>query len=185
MVGQARGVSPAPGYLVFTHGRGPIAWAIRFGEWIRFRRGDHWNHTAVIERRAASGEDWVVIEATARGVTRGLLSTIAPGGGYEVVALPAGVEPSAVVQFARRQLGDAYGWLSIVALAVQIVLPRWFRLPSFRSRRTWICSALAAEAVRCGRWIHDWPDIYQVVPSELFAALTTPHPVSTPTALAA
>lgn len=168
--------TPAPGALVFCHSKGLVANAIRFGEWLRFRPGDFWNHVAIVEGPAETGHDIEVIQAAAKGVVRDLLSTIAPGGSYEIVTLPPGVIPSAVVAYARSQLGCRYGWLSVASVALQIIVPTWMHLPSLRSRKTWICSALAGECVAHGTWVWDTPDIYQVVPSELYAALAMPTP---------
>lgn len=166
----AQELSPKAGALVFAHSRSFIGWAIRLGERLRFRSGDFYNHVAVLDHQLPTG-DWVVVQAVARGVAKGRLSEIAPGGSCAVVAVP-NVARTRVVGFARSQLGKEYGWLSVVSVALQVLLPRRFPLPAFRSDRTWICSALAAEAARFGGWLHDWPTIYRVVPSELYAALS-------------
>ena len=162
-------LTPQPGALVFAHSKSFIGWAIRLGERLRFRSGAFYNHVAIVDHQLPTG-DWEIIEAVARGVAKGRLSEIAPGGSYAVVAVPNGAR-TRIVGFARSQLGKEYGWLSVVSVALQIILPRWLHLPSFRSDRTWICSALGGEAARFGGWLHDWPTIYRVVPSELYAAL--------------
>ena len=163
-------MSIAPGDLVFCHSKGLVGRAIRLGERLRFRSGDFYNHVGIIWHATITGRDWWVIEAEARGVKMGLLSAIAPGGSYEVVSVP-GADQARVVAFARDQIGYEYGYLTIVSIAARILLPRWFPLPTLRMRSTWICSALAGEAARFGGWLHNWSSIYQVVPSELYAAL--------------
>lgn len=162
---------PAAGRLVFAHNPSFFGRCIRFGERLRGVAGSQWNHVGIIDHELPTG-DWAVVEAEARGVVTGRLSDIAKGGSHEVVAL-AGAETARVLAFARMQIGDRYGWLSIATIVVNLLTPRWFHLPSVRSRRTWICSALGAEGARAGGWLHDWPDIYDVMPSELYAALPT------------
>jgi hypothetical protein len=124
---------------------------------------------AIVATKLPTG-DWTVIEAVGRGVVVGRLSAIAPGGSYAVARVP-GAEPARVVAFAKSQVGREYGWLTILSVVVGILTPRWFHLPSFRTDRSWICSALGGEAARFGGWLHDWPTVYGVLPSELFAAI--------------
>ena len=117
-------------------------------------------------------EHWGVIEATSRGVHRAKLATVAPDGWYRIIRPPAGVEPSRTLAFARQQIGDAYGFFTIASIALDILPPHWFKWPlRFRTTRTWICSALGAESLRAGGWIHQWPTIYGVYPSEVMHAL--------------
>lgn len=157
--------SPNAGSLVFCHSAGIIGRVIRLGERLRFRSGDFYNHVAIIDN------DGTVIQAEAHGVTSGAsLTSIAPGGSYEVVKVP-NADAASIVAFARSQVSKKYGYLSIVSLAIRILTPQWLPLPSIRSDRTWICSALGGECSRFGGWLHDWPDIYSVVPSELYAAI--------------
>lgn len=161
--------SAAPGSLVFCHSTGLIGRAIRLGERLRFRTGAFYNHVAII---ADTDADPHVIQAEASGVTsNGTLSSVAPGGSYLIYPLPDGVDPAKVLRFARSQVGLSYGWLSILSLAIQILVPKWIHLPSFRSERSWICSAMGGESIRFGGWLWNWGDIYKVVPSELYAAL--------------
>lgn len=164
---------PSPGTLVFTHSSGIIGKAIRLGERLRWRSGDFYNHAGVLSDRWCSVHNSpFVIQALGSGVTdAGCLATIAPGGSYELVAPPAGINPSTILEFAKHQLGQEYGWLSVVSVIFRILLPRWFPWPTIRSRSTWICSALVGESVRFAGWYHEWADIYTVVPSELYAAL--------------
>lgn len=163
--------SPVPGTLVFVHSHGLAGKAIRLGEWLRFRDGRFWNHVAIVSDQTCPCSSPRVIQAEGHGVTdTACLSTIAPGGQYEEVIVPDAWDED-ILAFAKTQVGKKYGWLSIVSIAVQIILPRWLTLPSLRSESTWICSALAGESARVGGWLHDWPDIYRVVPSELYAAI--------------
>jgi len=161
--------APYPGAIGFAHGKGIIPWAIRLGERLRFRSGDFWSHAFIV---AGDGPDPLIIQAEAHGVTDDKpLSTVAPGGSYEIVPLPKGCDPAKVLEFARSQVGQQYGWLSIASVVVHILTPAWLPIPSLRTARTWICSAIAGEALRYGGWLHDWADIYEEVPSELYAAI--------------
>lgn len=156
-----------PGDLIFCRGSGVVSRAIRIAEWFRWRKGSRWNHVALLDTRTASG--WTVIQAEGRGVTRGtLLSTMAPGGGYAVVPLPEDVCRDDVLAFARAQVGDPYGFVTIASIVLTILSPTFLNVAA---PGTWICSALAAESLRCGGWIHNWPSVSQVSPAQLSEAL--------------
>jgi len=176
-----------PGYLVFCHGVGIVSRAIRLDQ--RLNRDTDWevNHVAILDAPiydiplspVRTIIDWWVIQAEGHGVTgsrpdgsgfhRAKLSSVAPGGYYEVVAPPSGINLADVVGFAREEVGAEYGFFSIASLVIDQISPKWF--PAFRRRDTWICSALAAEALRAGGWLHDWDDVYQVRPAQLRAAV--------------
>lgn len=163
---------PRCGDLVFCHSKGIVGRAIRLGERLRFRSGDFYNHVAVLDRPTPDGKDWYVIQAEARGVTSDkLLSSVSPGGSHIIVRPPASVNAADQMEFVRAQVGQEYGFLTILSIAIGIILPRFIRMPSFREDETWICSAIQGEGLRAGGWVHNWSDIYQVVPSELFASL--------------
>lgn len=164
-----------PGDLVFVRGRGVIAWAIRLCQWLRRdwhgteRAGAHWNHVAILNTAYPTevGDFWTVIQATSRGVTdTGWLRDL---GDYEVVPLPAWCDPATVLQFARAQMGVKYGFLTILSILLTLFTPRGVE---FRHGNTWICSAVAAEAMRFGGWLKNWPSIYTVSPAQLYIAVT-------------
>lgn len=163
------------GDLVFCHSAGLIGKAIRVAEWLRFRRGSKFNHVAQLYKPTEDGKDWYVIQAEAKGVTKDKrLSTIAPGGAYVVVPSPCNnikgcVTTEDQLDFAIAQVGDKYGFLTIASIVVSLLLPRFINvmLPN-----TWICSAVAAESLRCGGWVHNWPNIYQVSPAQLWEAVS-------------
>ena len=161
-----------PGDIGFCHSTGIIGKAIRLGERLRFRDGAFWNHVFVVSDEVDANGEPLVIQAIAKGVDGSRpLATVAPGGKYQVIPLPASVRAEDVVAFAKSQIGQSYGYLSIVSTAVRILMPRWVPLPYIRTASSWYCSALGAEACRAGGWLHTWPDIYNVVPSEFYAAL--------------
>jgi len=165
--------APEPGTLVFCHGKGLISKAIRWGEWLRYRNGSFWNHVAIVDSEQCPLHDCpYVIQAVGSGVTdHECLVDIAPGGSYELVLPPNGTDGLDILTFALDQVGDEYGWISIISIILRILLPKWVPFPTMRTRSTWVCSALAAESLRFAGWYEDWSDIYTVVPSELYAAL--------------
>jgi len=162
-----------PGQIGFCHSTNIFGKAIRFGERLRFRHGNFWNHVFIISDEIDSTGEPLIIQAISKGVDGSRpLSQVAPGGRYQVLELPAGVDAAKVLAFAKSQIGSGYGYVSIASIVLQILMPRWFPMLTVRSRSTWICSALGAESARAGGWVYSWPDIYSVVPSELYAALS-------------
>ena len=159
-----------PGDLVFCHSKGFISRAIRIAEWFRFRGGDHYNHVAVLYDQISgtldTADNWLVIQAEGRGVTcTRTLDEVAPGGSYEVVPVIGLANTQNTVAFAFNEVGSKYGFLTIVSILFTLFTPKFVNimLPN-----TWICSALAAESLRAGGWIHHWDDLYQVNPAELY-----------------
>ena len=156
-----------PGDLVFCHGTGVVSRAIRLAERLHWQGGDFYNHVAVLDMQTPTG--WTVIQAESRGVTRGrALSTIAPGGSYSIVRAPSDAFRADILAFARSQVGSDYGFLTIASIVLTILVPGSI---SFMFPNSWICSALAAEALRCGGWVHSWPVMAQVSPAQLWEAL--------------
>ena len=160
------------GDLVFCHNSNLIGRAIRWGEWLRFRKGAYYNHVATLDIPVPnSNGDWFILQANQNGVTcYGYLSDLSKNGSsYEVVPAPAGVNTAKQIEFLYSQIGRHYGWLTIASIVTTLILPQFINvmLPN-----TWICSAIAAEACRAGGWIHSWPDIYQVAPAQLFEVVT-------------
>ena len=158
------------GDLVFCHNTDIVGRAIRWGEWLRFRKGAYYNHVATVDvpvpGGGLTGNDWFVIEALGSGVTnlRRLSTIVSPGGTYTIVPAPDGVDTAKQMEFLHAQAGYQYGFLTIASIITTFILPRFINvmLPN-----TWICSALGAEGLRAGGWIHCWPDLYQVNPAQL------------------
>jgi len=114
---------------------------------------------------------WEVIQAEARGVTGNRrLSTVATGGSFALLRPPPQVDPTRTIEFARGEVGARYGFLTIGAIAFDVLTPPWLHFP-FRKPNTWICSAIAAESLRFGGWYCRWPDIYALTPSQLYFEL--------------
>jgi len=155
-----------PGDLVLCHSKGILGRAIRVAERrLQDSRFSEWNHIAILDR-CVDGE-WYVIQAEASGVTGDKkLTSVAPGGRYEVIPLPAGADREKLLTFARAQVGDAYSWLSIFSCAFDMWLPQAI---CFRRGDTWICSGLAAAAL----WFAGFEplmrlnDVYTCTPAEI------------------
>lgn len=158
-------VNPEVGDIVFAHSNGIIGRTIRLAERLRWHRGSMYNHVAIVS--------WVhdgvayVTQAEPRGVTNDKpLSSV---GEYTLVAPPKDVDKEQMLRFATSQIGKRYSFLSILSIIVDILTPNWF--PAVRNADTWICSALVAESLRAGGWLHNWPDVYIVTPAQLFQTL--------------
>ena len=165
-------MTPTPGTLVFCHSKDFIGKVIRFGEALRWKRGAQFNHVAIIDR-VVDGVPYV-IQAEARGVTDiRRLDEVAPGGRYELVALPEGVDADQVLDFARKQVGSKYGFGTIAAIAIDILTPSWFPSlrPANKKANSWICSALVHESMRFGGFYLHVSDIYLITPAELYIAV--------------
>lgn len=163
-------MTPQPGSIVFAHTTGLMGKVIRFGEWLRWRRGRNWNHACIVDR--VVGDQVYVIQAEIRGMTNDkTLDTFLE---YVVIEPPDYVDAASVVWFARQQIGDKYGWWTIVSIAFDILSPSWFPSlrPANKRSNSWICSAVTGESLRFGGWYRRWPDIYLVTPAQLFLALT-------------
>lgn len=164
-----------PGDLIFCYGRGAVAWGIRMAE--RFRRdwndateaaGDRFDHVAIVDRQLPDG-DWSLIQALSNGVVADSPSAPSRLSHYDrYVAVKCPGDGARTVAFATAQVGAKYGFVTIASILVTLLTPRFLNvmLPG-----TWICSAVGAECLRFGGWLHNWPDLYDVSPAELFVAL--------------
>ena len=159
------------GMVGFARTNDFIGKAIRFGEWLRFRKGDTWNHAFIVD----SIKDGIpyVLQADVRGVTNDKpLSSV---GEYILLNPKVVADLDKLRYFARKQLRDGYGWATIFFLVVDIITPKWFPAfhPSSKGRPSWICSTLTGEALRFAGWYHDWADPMLVTPAQLYEALTS------------
>lgn len=165
-------MSPQPGDVGFAHTTGIMGRLIRWGEWLKFKRGSGWNHMFIVDR-IVDGEPYI-IQATLKGVTdTAKLSEVAPGGNYIVMQPPLGTSRKQIVTFARAQVGLEYGLWTIVALTIDILSWQWF--PALRGARkeSWICSALVMESLRYGGALFDILDIYTITPAQAYCLLNT------------
>lgn len=117
---------------------------------------------AIVDHVDSAGDIWVI--QMARRCERVLLKDVAPGGHVKVIACPDTVNRDEAIAYARRQLGTKYGVLTIVSIAINIVLPAFFRF-DIRTADTLICSALVARSWEHGSW--DCPtDPFDITPAE-------------------
>ena len=166
-----------PGDIGFAHSDGIFGKLIRFGERIRWGENpSHWNHAFIVDRVVMEGTIengdvkfiTYIIQAEPSGVTND--KRIESVGAYTLIEPFPSQSRSQILEFARAQVGSKYGWATIISVAIDIITPNWF--PSFRRAGTFICSALVAESLRFGGWLHSWKDIYTVTPAQLFEAYT-------------
>ena len=165
-------IKPQPGDIGFARTNGLMGRLIRVGEWLRFKKGSHWNHEFIVSDLVAENGEPLIIQATLRGVTEtARLSEVAPGGSYLTMPPPDGVDRHEMLVFAKSQVGIEYGFWTILAIALDIVTWDWF--PAFRGARkqSWICSALVEESMRYGGWLRHWIDIYTVTPAQSYLAI--------------
>jgi len=161
---------PEAGDLVFCHSKGIISRAIRVAQRLRSTPEDaRWNHVAILDRLEDNG--WYVIQAEAKGVTSNrMLKDVAPGGKMQIVSCPATVSRKKILDFARSQISDPYGFITILSIAFDFILPQSIAI---RKSGTWVCSALVAGGLWYGGYpkAMTWPDLYQVTPADLYGAL--------------
>ena len=166
------------GLIGFARTTGVMGRLIRVGEWLKFRRSE-FNHVFVIDR-VENGVAYV-LQATMRGVTNtATLDDIAPGGSYWLLTVPKETDVVKMLRFGRAQIGERYGFLTVAAIALDIL--SWSWVPSFRGARkaSWECAALTGEMLRFGGWLYNWRDVYDVMPQELFDVLVPQSTVVTP-----
>jgi permuted papain-like amidase YaeF/Yiix C92 family enzyme len=151
-----------PGDFVLTHSDHWTNRLISFGQMLRFRGVDrkfaYWNHTALIV-----GTNGDIIEALGSnpGVVLQNLSKYARGE-YTVVRIKASPEDrDETVGFARSCLGEPYGMLTIVSIALSLLTGTRF---SFGFPGQMICSGLVARALERTR------AIFKAEPSHMMPA---------------
>jgi hypothetical protein len=150
----------------FARTDGTMGALIRFGEALRWKDGKY-NHCFTVVSTGKTYEDIWIVQATMKGVVKSTLASLIASS--QIVSMygieELGGDPKKAVFFAEKQVGKPYGLLSDICIGVDIISPEWF----FECRRegTWICSALAHEAMRFSGVYFDVPDIYMVSPTNL------------------
>ena len=158
------------GDIGFARTTGLMGRLIRLGEALKLHKSA-FNHMFVIDRVVLG--DAYVIQATLRGVTdSALLSSVAPGGTFTIITPPSSVDREKLLEFCRAQVGTRYSFLTILSIAFDVVTWDW--VPSFMNsyRQSWICSGLVSEGLRYAGWLHEWVNIYTVMPQGAYDALT-------------
>lgn len=166
---------PDPGDIVFFHSKGFVGTMIRLGERLRHPTQPHWvNHVGVCVEPDPDNGFPRIVQAGANGVAYAYLKDI--DAEYEVVSADAfptvtdvAIYRYAVICQAHDLVGAKYGWLTILSIVVNVLTPRWIRIPDFRRGTTYICSSAAAWCLHAGGADIDTYDLYQIMPSELFA----------------
>ena len=174
-----------PGDAVFCHSTGVIGKAIRLGQRFHGFAPEYrvWNHIAWLDRPIYEGRkivDWHVGQAIGKGVDNThLLSSVAPGGHYEIIPLDAfptidgkSITRGRVIETLRAEIGQEYGYLTIAAEVFNILTPEAINL-DFRKDGTWICSGLYAYALHAGGGCIQG-DIYHVMPSGIARLASRP-----------
>jgi len=161
-----------PADIVLCHGTGLIPWLIRVGQRIRYKKGQepNWNHAALLVAPIPTvkpyddgQEDWMVIEAGARGVHHALLSEF---GDYTVLDSELDWRGRKLaVEFAERVLGSRYGFLTIGSIIVNLLTPVLWQVTR---PGTFICSGLVAHALEHGGFMFPvkW-EADEVLPADL------------------
>ena len=137
-----------PGDFILTHRHRLFAALITVAQRRRFRGPDarfaHWSHAALIV-----GPDGSLVEAETMGVTRSSITKYRDDE-FEVVRLGRDFTPEcreAAVAYAESQVGQAFGYLDMVAAALHLLFGwplRWVR------RNHEICSSLVVKALQHG-----------------------------------
>jgi hypothetical protein len=99
------------------------------------------------------------------------LTELETRGPVTIISPPPEVDVEKFLTFCRKQLGLKYGFLTDLAMAIDIVTWQW--VPSFRGAReqSWQCVALIDEGLRFGGFLHEWLDVYAILPDESYDAL--------------
>ena len=158
-----------PGDLVLAHSKGAFAVLIRFGQWLRpsWRPYKKWNHAAVVVDVGGVGEP-LCVQMGRRGQLSPL-SDVAPGGYVEIRPMPAGVDRTKAVHYAKEQIGVKYSVAAIFSIALTLLTPKMFHFDFRRKGNSLICSALVARCWEHGGWSCP-TDPFQITPAELAKA---------------
>jgi hypothetical protein len=162
-----------PGDFVLTHGHGIISGLIRFGQAIHFR-GErshyaHWTHCALIV-----GTNGEIVEARAGGVHDANLNVEYAEKDRVIVRMDGSDQRDRdqAVAFAASCVGDRYGFLTIIGIAIWILCGGGLVIGL---ARTEICSVLVAEALT--RYGVIWPrNPAMLMPAEIAEFYDVPTP---------
>jgi hypothetical protein len=154
------------GMTGFARTDGAMGWLIRAGEKLRWKDG-RYNHCFTVVTEGATYDEIWIVQATMKGVLKSTLASLIASSElismYDITEL--GGDPEKAAWFAEKQIGKKYGLLSDICIGVDIISPAWFL--EFRRAGTWICSAVAHEAMRFAGVYFDVPDVYMVSPTNL------------------
>jgi hypothetical protein len=162
--------NPLPGDFLLTHGTAWTSRLIRFGQRIRYRGKNrpfaYWSHAVAVV--SDSGE---IVEALGNGVEKGSISKYL-GSDYSYVRIKASKEDrDEMAAFACRQVGNEYGYLTIVSIALALLTSGRLR---FGLSGAEICSGLVARMLERG--VYSWVDPPSVMPADLARFFDVPGP---------
>ena len=168
------------GDLGFCASKGIIGFIIRLVQSVFWSRNKGLAHCFILDGWDQGRRDWRVIQAHSRGVDAdGWLSDLTKRGPYKIVPLPAGADRAKLLLFARSQVGQKYGFLTDVSIAINIITPKLLKI-DLRGKGTWICSGLLSGALWFAGWVPmcKAADVYQIAPAELYGALAEGTPLT-------
>jgi len=158
-----------PGDTGFARTNGLLGLLIRIDEFFKWRNGK-FNHAFTVVSHGDNANDIWIVQATLKGVVLSRLQELMDNSTLvEILPAPEGADRKKIIEFAHLQVGDPYGVISDVCIGVDILTPEWFW--SVRRNGTWICSALAGEAIRYSGYYINIPDIYSNTPTQLYIQL--------------
>jgi uncharacterized protein YycO len=151
-----------PGDFVLVSGTSFWSRVIQLGQRLRIHGDDvrytRWNHAALI-----SSPDGDIIEALRQGVEKRHLSVYQDVPHVIVDTEDAGIDRAEAVRFAQSCVGERYGWVQIVSIALALLTGTKF---SFGVAGENICSGLVAKSLERGRAIFD-RDSANIAPADL------------------
>jgi hypothetical protein len=136
---------------------------IQFGQALRWWKYRQWHHMFIVDEvDPTTGTIWVI--QMARKCERVKIENVAPGGHVKIVPAPTDIDANRAIEWARKQIGTEYGYITIASIAVNICLPDFFQIDILKDG-TLICSALVARAWEHGGW--DCPvNPFNITPAE-------------------
>jgi len=172
---MATGEDYDPGDFILTHSKCFVSRIIRWGQKLRFwgerRKYTWWNHAALIVSKEGD-----LIEALGRGVVPNKISAYALVE-YTVVRIHPELanvhDRDEVVAYGKWALGEKYGYLTIVSIALNLIVGGKFTF--FIDGQT-ICSGLVARALERTKIIFDRSPS-RIMPADLAEYFNVEPPV--------
>ncbi len=147
-----------PGDFILCHKHGLVPAIIRAGQTVRARPGARWSHAAFV---VAPG---TIVEALTRQVVRSPLTKYDHVEHRIVHTHLDPVDVRQAVAFAESCVGQSYGFLTILGIALRFLTPG--RGLWFGANGTEICSGLVAQAL-CRGWANFSVNPASCSPAEL------------------
>ena len=152
-----------PGDAIYARTHNIYGFMIRIAQALRWWKGRDWNHTAIVDHIDADGQIWV--NQMARRCEQVKIEEVAPGGKLKWVPMPESLDRERVLTWARKRLGIHYGYMTIVSIAFNLLLPERISI-DVHIENTLICSAYVTRA-----WEHGGFDCpvnpMNITPAEL------------------